>query len=66
MRTITVHFRDKEGVTNELTTSINGTPEEISAYYLDKWSNFPDYEDRNGMDVYTDHYYRGVAIDFLN
>lgn len=66
MHTITAHFEDKQGNTNTVTTSINGTPDEISSYYINKWFNFPDYEDRNGQDVYTDHYYRGVAIDFLN
>ena len=39
---------------------------EISRYYLDKWFNFPDYEDKNGMDCYTDHFYRGTQIEFLN
>lgn len=51
MTTIKVHFEDKQGNTNEVITSINGTPEEISRYYLDKWFNFPDYEDKNGFHV---------------
>lgn len=66
METIKVHFEDKQGGTNEVVTSINGTPEEISRYYLNKWFNFPDYEDKNEMDVYTDHFYRGTQIEFLN
>jgi hypothetical protein len=66
MQTITVHFEDKQGRTNEVTTSINGTPEEISQHYINKWFNFPDYDGRSGMDIYTDHYYKGVTIDFLN
>lgn len=66
MTTIKVHFEDKQGNTNEVTTNISGTPEEIIRYYLDKWFNFPDYEDKNGVDCYTDHFYRGTQIDFLN
>lgn len=66
MTAIKVHFEDKQGNTNEVVTSINGTPEEISLYYLDKWFNFPDYEDKNGMDCYTDHYYKGTQVDFFN
>lgn len=66
MRTIKVPFEDKQGHTNEVTTNISGTPEEISRYYLDKWFNFPDYEDKNGVDCYTDHFHRGTQIDFLN
>lgn len=66
MQAITVHFEDKRGNTNYVTTSINGTPEQISSYYINKWFNFPDYEGRNGQDVYTDHMYKGVAIDFIN
>lgn len=66
MTTIKVHFEDKQGNTNEVVTNISGTPEEISRYYLDKWFNFPDYEDNNGMDCYTDHYYKAIFIDFLN
>lgn len=66
MTTIKVHFEDKQGNTNEVITSINGTPDEISRYYLDKWFNFPDYECRNGADCYTDHLYRGTLIEFLD
>ncbi len=65
MRTIKVHFEDKQGNTNEVVTSINGTPEEISGYYLDKWFNFPDYEYKNGHDIYIDHYFIGTLVDFL-
>lgn len=66
METIKVPFEDKQGGTNEVVTSINGTPEEIIRYYLDKWFNFPDYENKNGMDCYTDHFYRGTQVEFLN
>lgn len=65
MIAIKVYFEDKNGNTNEVVTSINGTPEEISRYYLGKWFNFPDYEDKNGLDCYTDHYYRGTQVEFL-
>jgi len=63
MTTIKVHFEDKQGNTNTVTTRINGTPEEISRYYLDKWFNFPDYESKNGTDCYTDHFYRGTQVE---
>lgn len=62
---IKIHFEDAQGNTNTVTTSINGTPEQISRYYLNNWFNFPDYEDKNGLDVYTDHYYRGMQVEFL-
>lgn len=66
MTTIKVHFEDKQGNTNTVTTGINGTWEQISGYYLGKWFNFPDYENKNGLDVYTDHYYRGIQVEFLD
>lgn len=66
MTTIKVHFEDKQGNTNEVVTNISGTPEEISRYYLDKWFNFPDYQTENGTDCYTDHFYRGTQVEFLN
>lgn len=66
MQSIRVHFEDKNGLKNIVETRANGTPEEISRYYLDKYFNFPDYEDKNGVYCYTDHYYRGVQVDFFN
>lgn len=44
MTTIKVHFEAKQGNKNEVETNISGTPEDISRFYLDKWFNFPDYE----------------------
>ena len=61
METIKVHFEDKQGGTNEVVTSINGTPEEIIRYYLDKWFNFPDYENKNGMDCYNRPFLQGYT-----
>lgn len=66
MTTIKVHFEDKFGRIYTIFTRINGTPEEISRYYLDHWFNFPDYHTENDLDFYTDHYYRGTQIEFLS
>lgn len=66
MQSIRVYFEDKNGIKNIVETQANGTPGQISTYYLDKYFNFPDYEDKNGIDCYKDHYYKGVQVDFFN
>lgn len=39
MRVVKAYFVAKNGETDTITTNINGTNEEINAYYLNKWFN---------------------------
>ena len=39
MRLIKAYFIAENGETDTITTNINGTNEEINAYYLNKWFN---------------------------
>lgn len=57
MRTIIATFSDG----NTITTDINGTEQEIRAYYLGQWFNFGD---RDWGD--PDNMQRCVRVDFLN
>lgn len=57
MKLIKVYFEGKNGEKDSITTRINGTPEEISAYYLNNWFN---------LGTVDDCMMRAYAIDFLN
>lgn len=55
-RTVKVSFIGNDGSTDTITTSINGTKQEIENHYIDKWFNFG---------VEDDRMMKGVSVEFI-